>query len=56
MDIAIEVKDLHIKYKELKKMTIKESLLHFKLNRTETFEALKGVSFNVEKGKIFIRK
>lgn len=52
MNIAIEVKDLSVKYKELKKMTIKQSLLHFKLNRTETFEALKGVSFTVEKGKI----
>ena len=35
-------------------MTIKESLLHFKLNRTETFEALKGVSFNLEKGKLLV--
>ncbi len=52
MDIAIEVKDLSVKYKELKKMTIKQSLLHFKINRTEQFEALKGVSFSVEKGKI----
>ena len=52
METAIEVKDLCIKYKELKKMTIKESLSHFRLNRTDTFEALKGVSFSVEKGKI----
>ena len=52
MGIAIEVKDLSVKYKELKKMTIKQSLLHFKLNRSEQFEALKGVSFSVEKGKI----
>lgn len=52
MEYAIEVKDLSIKYKELKKMTIKQSLLHFKLNRTEQFEAVKGISFSVEKGKI----
>jgi len=52
MDIAIEVKNLSVKYKELKKMTIKQSLLHFRLNRTDTFEALKGISFSVEKGKI----
>lgn len=52
METAIEVKDLRVKYKELKKMTIKQSLLHFKINRNDEFEALKGVSFSVEKGKI----
>ncbi len=52
MEKAIDVKELHIKYKELKKMTVKQSLLHFKLNRTEEFEALKGVSFSVKKGSI----
>lgn len=52
MENAIEVKDLHIIYRELKKMSIKKSIFQFKLNRKETFEALKGVSFNVEKGKI----
>ncbi len=52
MENAIEVKDLCVKYKELKKLNIKQSLLHFKLNRSETFEALKGVSFEVKKGKI----
>ena len=52
MENAIEVKDLHIKYRGLKKMSIKQSLAKFKLNRIEVFEALKGVSFTVEKGKI----
>ena len=52
MENAIEVKDLHVKYRGLKKMSIKQSLAKFKLNRVEIFEALKGVSFNVEKGKI----
>lgn len=52
MENAIEVKDLHIKYRGLKKMSIKQSLNRFKFNRVEVFEALKGVSFNVEKGKI----
>ncbi|MBR7133815.1 MAG: ABC transporter ATP-binding protein [Clostridia bacterium] len=33
-------------------MTIKQSLLHFRLNRTEEFEAVKGISFSVEKGRI----
>jgi len=52
MQTAIEVKDLHVVYKELKKMSIKQSLFRFKINRKETFEALKGVSFSVKKGKI----
>lgn len=52
MENAIEVKDLHVKYRGLKKMSIKQSITKFKLNRVEVFEALKGVSFNVEKGKI----
>lgn len=49
---AIEVKNLCIKYKELQKMSIKQSLLKFRLKRSEEFEAVKDVSFSVEKGKI----
>ena len=52
METALEIKDLSIKYKELKKLNIKQSLLRFKINRTEKFEALKGVSFSLKKGKI----
>lgn len=52
MENAIEVKDLRIIYKGLKKMSIKQSIMKFKIDRIDTFEALKGVSFNVEKGKI----
>lgn len=52
MENAIEVKDLHIVYKGLKKMSIKQSLTHFRMNRKDRFEALKGVSFNVKKGQI----
>ena len=52
MENAIEVNNLHIIYKGLKKMSIKQSITKFKINRMDTFEALKGVSFNVEKGKI----
>ena len=52
MENAIEVKDVHIIYKGLKKMSIKQSITKFKINRVDTFEALKGVSFNLEKGKI----
>lgn len=52
MENAIEVNDLHIIYKGLKKMSIKQSITKFRVNRIDTFEALKGVSFKVEKGKI----
>lgn len=52
MENAIEVKDLHVTYKGLKKVSIKQSITNFRKGRKETFEALKGVSFSVEKGKI----
>ena len=51
-NIAIEVKNLYVTYKGLKKMSIKNSLLHFNFNRIETFDALKDVSFEVKKGEI----
>lgn len=51
-EISITVKDLHIRYRGLKKFSIKKSLLKMKAGRFEIFEALKGVSFEVEKGKI----
>ena len=49
---AIEVKNLTITYSGLKKMSIKQSLLHFNFNRVEKFEAIKGVSFSVKEGQI----
>ena len=52
MTNAIEVSDLYVSYKGLKKISIKQSIAKFKFNQTEIFEALKGVSFNVEEGKI----
>ena len=51
-EIAIEVKDLHIVYRILKSFSIKKSLLHLKKAETETFEALRGVTFDVHKGEI----
>lgn len=51
-EISITVSNLHIKYRGLKKFSIKKSLLKMKGGRLEIFEALKGVSFEVEKGKI----
>ena len=49
---AITVKDLHISYRTLKGFSVKKSLLKLKLSKSEIFEAVKGVSFQVEKGKI----
>lgn len=51
-DIAITVKNLHISYRGLKKFSIKRSLLKMKKNQIEVFEAVKGISFEVERGKI----
>lgn len=51
-DVAITVNNLHIEYKGLKKYSIKKSLLKGKMSKLETFEALRGVSFEVEKGRI----
>ena len=49
--IAITVKDLHITYRGLKKTSIRASWKNFG-NKIELFKALKGVSFEVEEGKI----
>ena len=51
-EIAITVKDLHISYRGLKKFSIKRSFFKGKKNSKEIFEAVKGISFEVEKGKI----
>ena len=51
-EVAITVKDLHIAYRGLKKFSIKRSLLKGKKSNIEIFEAVKGISFEVEKGKI----
>lgn len=50
-NIAVTVKDLHINYRGLKKTSIRASWKNFG-DKVEVFEALKGVSFEVEEGKI----
>lgn len=50
-NIAVTVKDLHITYKGLKKTSIRASWKHFG-DKVELFHALKGVSFEIEEGKI----
>ena len=49
---AIEVRDLKICYRSFKKLSIKSSLFQFGKNKTEVYEALHGVSFDVKKGQI----
>ena len=49
--IAITVDNLHITYRGLKKTSIRASWKNFG-NKIELFQALKGVSFEVEEGKI----
>ena len=49
---AITVRDLKITYKTVRKYSIKRNLLRLEPPEIKTVEALKGVSFEVEKGEI----
>ena len=53
-EIAITVKDLVVRYRKLNKFSIKKQLLkkHNKDKGPKTFEAIKGISFEVPKGEI----
>ena len=51
-DIAISVKDVKIRYRYLQKMSLKSLLRFKKPKKVKYFEAVKGVSFEVEKGSI----
>lgn len=51
-NIAIKVKNLHICYRELQKRSIKKTLLQLKTSKIDIFEAIKGISFELEEGKI----
>ena len=50
-NIALTVRNLHIFYRGLKKTSIRSSWMRLK-DKVEIFEALKGVSFDLEEGKI----
>jgi len=52
MNNAIEIRDVHISYRTIKAGSIKKMISSLREGRTETFEAIKGVSFNVKKGEI----
>lgn len=50
-DIAVTLKNVHISYRTLKKRSIRSSW--FKMKETvDVFEAVKGISFELEEGKI----
>lgn len=51
-DIAIEVKDVHISYRNVGKFSVRKSLKKQEKRKNNKYEAVKGVSFSVEKGKI----
>lgn len=48
---AIDLNDVHIDYRILNNVSIRQSLFHHH-NRSEVFHAVKGVSFGVESGEI----
>ena len=50
-NIALSVRDLKITYKTVSQITLK-NLFSAKKKKAETFEALKGISFDVTKGEI----
>lgn len=49
---AITVKDLKISYRSIKKFSLRKTLFKPNKSKVEYFEAVKGVSFNIEQGKI----
>ena len=51
-EYAITVKDLKIRYKSVQAYSIKKSLLRLKGVEAKAFEAVRGISFEVEQGEI----
>ena len=51
-ELAIEVKNINISYKEVKKISLKKTLFTLKRQRPEVKQVLENVSFNVKKGEI----
>ena len=52
MSAAISVKDLHITYKSLKAVSSKRAIFSFGKNKVEVFEAVRGVTFDIEEGQV----
>ncbi len=51
-ETAIEIRDVHIHYKLMKNFSIQRNLLKRNAEKAETFEAVRGISFDVAKGEI----
>lgn len=51
-EIAIDVRNLHVNYRIMKRQSIKTLLLNRGKNKPQFFNALKDVSFSLEKGTI----
>lgn len=49
---AIEVSNVKLRYRCLRTFSIRQSLFSLKKSKRESFEALHGVSFEIEKGEI----
>lgn len=51
-EISVEVKNVHVNYKIMQNFSIQRNLLKRDAGKAEVFEAVKGISFEVEKGEI----
>lgn len=49
---AITVKDLHVSYRDIKKFSIRKTFLRGRKAKVNIFEAIRGISFEIEQGKI----
>lgn len=52
METAITVKDVKIRYKSVQSYSVKRNLLRLKPVESKSFEAVRGVSFEVQMGEI----
>ncbi len=52
METAITVKELKIRYKSIQNYSVKRNLLRLKPVESKAFEAVRGVSFDVQMGEI----
>lgn len=51
-EVAIEVDNLYIRYRGLHSISLKKSIFHWKKSKKDVYEAVKGISFKVNKGEI----
>lgn len=52
MENSIEVKNLKVCYRSMQAYSLKENIFRLRKNKKEVFEAIKGISFSIEKGQI----